>query len=103
MGRGARTEGPWKRWVTANRCGSCVTLIVTEDFKNEQRERERPGDRSPGGLKRRGCYLLASVYSPSHSHVREPSAAPVPLQVPFPLAPLSLPVPRRSVQESCAV
>src|SRR6266446_4351233 len=23
MGRGARTEGPWKRWVTANRCGSC--------------------------------------------------------------------------------
>jgi hypothetical protein len=55
------------------------------------------------GLKRRGCYLLASVYSPSHSQVREPSAAPVPLQVPFPFAPLSLPVPRRSVQESSAV
>jgi hypothetical protein len=32
-------------------------------------------DRSQGGLKRRGSYLLANVYSPSHSQVREPSVA----------------------------
>jgi hypothetical protein len=47
-------------------------------------------------------YLLASPYSPSHFQVIEPSAALAPSQVPLPFAPLRLPVPPTSSQESSA-
>lgn len=52
------------------------------------------------------AYLLAylgSSYSPSTSYVAEPSGAALPLYVPFPLMPLSLPVPPVKLQVPSAL